>query len=98
MPTQKCKRINTRKKADALNAISKVTWHVNARIRRHKFSNDLTNQTGNSDLIKGPHSKEIHASKRSPLVNTTNRNPSTSRSVLKDLESITNPGTLCKHM
>jgi hypothetical protein len=77
-PTQKRKKINTRKKADALNAISKATWHVNARIRRNKLSNDLTNRTGNSDLIKDPLSKEIHASRRSPLVNITNRNPSIS--------------------
>src|SRR6202789_2693656 len=98
MPTQKRKRINTRKKADALNAISKATWHVNARIRKHKLSNDLTSRTDNSDLIKDPLSKEIHASRRSPLVNTTNRNPSTSQSVPKDLGSTTNPDTLRKHV
>src|ERR1700691_4626279 len=97
-PTQKRKRINTRKKADASNAISKATWHVNARIRKHKLSNDLTNRTDKSDLIKDPLSKEIHASRRSPLVNITNRNRSTSQSVPKDLESITNSDTLRKHV
>src|SRR6202789_1287988 len=97
VPTQKRKRINTRKKADASNAISKSTWHVNARIRKHKILNDLTNRTDNSDLIKDPLSKEIHASRRSPSVNTTNRNRSTSQSVPKGLESTTNPSTLRKH-
>jgi hypothetical protein len=89
--------VNTRKKADASNATSKATWHVNARIRKHKLSNNLTNRTGNSDLIKDPLSKEIHASRRSPLVNITNRNLSTSRSVPKDSESTINPSTLRKH-
>src|ERR1700679_1191900 len=97
-PTHKRKRINTRKKADASNAISKATWHGNARIRKHNFSNNLTNRTKNSDLIKHPLSKEIYASRRSPLVNITNRNPSTSQSVPKDLESTTNPSTLRKHV
>src|ERR1700679_3624222 len=97
MPTQKHKRINTRKKADASNAISKATWHVNAQIRKHKLSNDLTNWTGNSDLIKDPLSKEIHALRRSPLVNITNRNPSISQSIPKGLGSTTNPSTLYKH-
>src|ERR1700679_1465609 len=98
VPIQKHKRINTRKKADASNAISKATWHVNAQIRKHKLSNDLTSQTGNSDLIKDLLSKEIRASRRSPLVNITNRNQSTSQSVPKGLESTTNPSTLRKHM
>src|ERR1700691_2806083 len=97
-PTQKRKRINTRKKADASNAISKATWHVNARIRKHKLSNDLTSRTGNSDLIKDLPSKEIRTSRRSPVVNITNRNPSTSQSVPKGLESTTNPSTLRKHV
>jgi hypothetical protein len=95
--TQKRKRINSRKKADALNAISKATWHLNAQIRKHKLSNDLTNRTGNSNLIKDPLSKEIHASRKSPLVNITNRNLSTSQSMPKDSESTTNPSTLRKH-
>src|ERR1700679_3190015 len=90
VPTQKHKRINTRKKADASNAMSKATWHVNARIRKHKLSNDLTSWTGNSNLIKNLLFKEIHASRRSPLVNITNRNPSTSQSVPKGLGSTTN--------
>src|ERR1700679_4233999 len=98
VPTQKRKRINTRKKADASNAISKVTWHVNARITKHKLSNNLTSRTGNSDLIKDPLSKEIHASRKSPLVNITNRNPLTSQSIPKGLESTTNPSTLRKHV
>src|ERR1700691_3418097 len=94
VPTQKRKRINTRKKADASNAISKATWHVNARIRKHKLSNNLTSRTDNSNLIKDPLSKEIHASRRSPLVNITNRNPSISQSVPEGLENTTNPSNL----
>jgi hypothetical protein len=56
--TLKPRRNNTKQKADVSNAIDKVTWHVIAQLRRNNLSNNLTNRTGNSDLLYKSH-KEV---------------------------------------